>query len=567
MGMFKPGQEDGPFGKYAVTRKDIGRLAGYAAVGLVVAAVIFFWSFCRINVGKGEFVPLLKKTGQDISNDDVLAPRTGDYKGPQFEILREGRHFRNPWTWYWSQTQQATVIPPLKVGVLTRRYGEPLTPGQIIAETEKQKGIVAKPLGPGRHYVNLWAYDVQIEDMVKVEPGFHGVVTRLVGKLPADANVFVVEEGERGTQPFLLKAGTHPDYSNPHVYLVRSIDVRSHKFEMSEQYGITFPSKYGFDIKVEGTIEWAPNLKMLPELFVKYVDRDDLKASGGIDNIQRKIILPFARSYFRTIGGQHRAVDYITGDTRIIVQDEVEKRLRESCAKEGIDIRSFVIRAAEPPTKIREQYERREIALREIDQYAKEREMEIGTAVLDGAKPKLDADGKPVVDERGNPVLVGGTPRVDSDGKPIREGGRLAKVIQERQKDRETKLGEARAGIATIIRGAQKYEATEVTQAQKKLAVAKIMLEAAKDQAAKILVEGEAKAKVTVMKHTAEASAVQAKVKAFKTGEKYAENQLILKFSPGIGHILSDTEGLFAKLFERFAKIQGATTTTAPKKD
>ena len=38
MGMFKPGQEDGPFGKYAITRKYIGKLAGYASSDLVVAA-------------------------------------------------------------------------------------------------------------------------------------------------------------------------------------------------------------------------------------------------------------------------------------------------------------------------------------------------------------------------------------------------------------------------------------------------------------------------------------------------------------------------------------------------
>jgi regulator of protease activity HflC (stomatin/prohibitin superfamily) len=540
--------------RYGIRAADLAKYGGIALGALVVGVGIFVWFFCRIDVRKGEFCPLLRKTGKEISNRDVLAP-TGEYKGPQFEILKEGRHFRNPYTWYWPRPMPATVVPPLKVGVMVRRYGEPLEVGQVIVRSDKQKGILADPLGPGRHYVNLWAYDVEIHDMVRIEPGFMGVVTGLVGKDPADPNVFVVKEGERGTQPLLLPPGTHPDYSNPYVYLVTQIDVRSQKFEMAGQYSITFPSKYGFDIRAEGTIEWAPDLEKLPELFVKYVDERDLQESGGINNIQRKIILPFARSYFRTIGGQFRAVDFITGSTRLRVQNEVEQRLRESCAREGIVIRAFVIRATEPPKPIREQYERREIAEREIDRFRKEIETEIGSVVMTGGRPKLDPDGEPVLDEQGRPVLIGGQPQIGPDGKPVREGGRLKKVLQERRKDREGKLGGVRERIAQTVRDAERYLAVETTKAAKQLAVAKIMLEAARDRAAKTLAEGKAEANVTVMKHQAEAEAVKAKVSAFRSGEKYAQYQLITKFSPGIRRILSNTEGLFARLFERFARI------------
>ena len=37
----------------------------------------------------------------------------------------------------------------------------------------------------------------------------------------------------------------------------------------------TFPSKYGVDVRVEGTIERTPDVKKLPKLFVKYVDEKD----------------------------------------------------------------------------------------------------------------------------------------------------------------------------------------------------------------------------------------------------------------------------------------------------
>jgi len=540
--------------EYGIQPGELARYGGIAVGALIVAVAVFVWFFCRIEVEEGAFAPLLKKTGQEIANTDILAPGP-EFKGPQFEILQEGRHFRNPYKWYWPKPMKATVIEKGQVGVVIRRTGEPLAEGQIVVDNDRQKGILESQYNPGRYYLNLWEYDVEIHPMVKIEPGFMGVVTRLVGTNGENPNVFVVKKGERGVQPDLLSAGTFPEFSNPYVFMVTPIDVRSQKFEMGREYSMTFPSKYGFDIRVEGTIEWAPDVENLPELFVKYVDEQDLQESGGINNIQRKVILPYARSYFRLIGGQYRAVDYITGDTRILVQEEVKKRLRESCAQQGIEIRGFVIRATEPPRRIREQYERREIARREMEQFAEEIKMEIGNVVMEGAKPKLGPDDKPILNERGGPVTVGGKPKLGPDNKPLREGGRLAKVIQERRKDRESKFGKVRGSIAEVVRGAERYKAVEVTKAERDLAVAKINLEAARDKAAQALAKGKAQAAVTVMKYKAEAQAVQAKIAAFKTGEKYAEYQLIRKFSPGIRRILSNTDGLFARLFERFAQI------------
>ena len=523
-------------------------------VGLPIFVLLFIWFGCRVEVPKGHFVPLLHKTGHNMTNEMVVS--TPEFRGPQYQVLQDGRHWRNPYSWWWPEPIEATVIPPQMVGVLVRKYGDPLPLGEVVARQEQQKGILPNIRVPGRYYINTWAYEVETHPMVKIEPGYMGVVTLRVGKNPENPNVFVVKAGERGTQPKLLPPGTHPQYSNPYIYEVTPIDVRSQKFEMARDTNITFLSKYGFDIIVEGTIEWAPDINKLPEVFVKYVDEDDLKESGGISNIQRKIILPFARSFFRTVGGQHRAVDYITGDTRIRVQAEVERQLRQSCADEGVVIKSFVIRSTEPPKQIRVQYERREIAKRETDQYLKEIETQIGQVVFKGAKPKLDAQGKSMIDEFGRPLMEGGEQSLDEDGRPVRQGGRLAKVIEERRKDRQSQLGAVRGEVRVEIRTAEQYSKVEVTKAAKDLAVGTIMLEAAKDQAAQALAKGKAEADVMVMKYTAEAEAVGAKVSAFGAGEKYAEYQLILKMSPSIRYILSNTEGLFARLFERFATLE-----------
>ena len=516
---------------YGLDSAKMAKNIGVAVAAIIAFAGIYVWFFCRIQVDQGEFVPLVKKTGENMTNDMLLVGvDEQEFKGPRYEILKEGRHFRNPYYWWWPKPMKATLIPDLKIGILTRKYGKPLPLGQVIARKDDEKGIVAEPLRAGRHYVNLWAYEVEILKMVKLDPGYMGVVTLRVGDPPENPKAFVMKKGERGTQPYLLPPGTHPAYSNPYVHEVTSIDVRSQKFEM-DKYGLTFPSKYGFDIKVEGTIEWAPDVEKLPELFVKYVDEKD--RSGGIDNIQRKLILTFARSFFRTIGGQHRAVDFIKGDTRTLVQNQVEQRLKESCASEGVIIRSFVIRSTDPPHEIREQCVRREVADRESERYEEEIKTQIGNVVKE----------------------TNGKEKIGPDNKPVREGGLLAKVLQERRKDREKQFGDVRKQVAVEVRASEQYEGVETTIAERELAVAKIMLEAAKDRAARILAKGTAQAEVTVMRHRAEAEGVKEKVTAFQTGEKYAEYQLIKKLSPGIKRILSNTEGPFAKLFERFAAL------------
>ena len=515
-----PGGSSGAFARYALSA---------VAVCLLVPIVGFawVWGWWRIPVDKGQFVALMKKTGPNITNETILA--TPEFKGSQFEILREGRHFKNPYYWWSTRATEATVISSGQVGIVVRKYGKPLPAGMVIAGEEDQKGILAEALMPGRHYINTWAFDVKIIDMVKIEPGHNGVITKLVGTMPHDPNVFVVESNERGTQPDLVGPGTHPEYSNSFVYRVTPFDTRFQKFEMAGKDSVTFLSVDGFDIKVEGTIEWAPDKTRLPELFVKYVDRKDLEKSGGLDSVVYKYVLQVARSLLRIEGGRHKAVDYLTGDTRIAVQNEVERTLRKQCEMEGIVIRSFVIRSTELPVKIRQQYERREMARRLADRFQKEVETEIGVV-----------------------VLVDGQPKIGDDGKPERAGGRLRKILQERQKNRENLMGASRAIAAENIRAAEQYSKVEITKAQKMVAVAKINLEAAEDLAEAARQKGFAEADVILMHNNAQAEGVRAKVSAFGSGEKYAEYLLSIKLSPAVKRILSNTQGTFADLFNRF---------------
>jgi len=280
-----------------------------------------------------------------MTSEMTLAP-SAEYRGPQRGFLKEGGHFKNPWYYEWPRKVKAIEVEPGKVMVLVRKYDKPIPPEQMVALKDDEKGILPGVMTPGRYYISEWEYDFYFYDIVRAEPGYMGVVTLLVGKEAKNSNKFIMQKGERGTQPFLLPPGTHPDYSNPFVYKVTPMDARSQKVELAGKDSFTSLSRDGVDVNFEVTIEWAPDIKRLPEVFVKFVDEKDLETSGVINNIQEKVVLPYARSFIRTVGGKHNAVDYITGDTKIVVQNDVEKYLRHACANVGILIRGFVIRKA-----------------------------------------------------------------------------------------------------------------------------------------------------------------------------------------------------------------------------
>ena len=308
------------------------RLARNAIIGVLVLAAggLYFWWFqTRVQVDPGQYLTILQREGKPLPNEWNLAPGA-EYQGLQKDGLLMGRYFLNPYSWWWDQPVDQLVVPKGKVAVLTRLYGEPLPPGERIVEDgdETHMGTLKSVLKEGMYPLNPWAYQCELHDVVSIAGGFHGIKTLLVGKQPADPNVFVVKEGECGTQPDLLEPGQYPEFSNPYVWQITTFDTRSQKFDIAAQNVVTFPSVDSFDITLEGTIEWAVDLKMLPETFVKYVDAEDMAKSGGLNNIQEKLILAFARSFSRIVGGRHRAVDFLTGTTKLKVQSEMEARLK-----------------------------------------------------------------------------------------------------------------------------------------------------------------------------------------------------------------------------------------------
>src|SRR5256712_2587591 len=132
----------------------------------------------------------------------------GGFKGPQVAIIRPGTYRINPFLFYVAK-QPATEVASGKVGVVTAQDGQPLPPKFIVAPQPDVSPTAAHPtarshnffqdgqafldsggfrgpqldtLQPGRYYVNPTLFQVQIDEVAEVPPGFVAVLRSNIGE-------------------------------------------------------------------------------------------------------------------------------------------------------------------------------------------------------------------------------------------------------------------------------------------------------------------------------------------------------------------------------------------------
>jgi regulator of protease activity HflC (stomatin/prohibitin superfamily) len=473
-------------------------LGGLAVIPILIMCVIvfipvFIWFFCRIELGVGQIAVLIHKSGKDIPSGQILA-ETPDQKGIQLEVLPEGRHWRNPYSWDW-KISTITDIPAGKLGIQTRLFGEALPPNQIIAGP-KERGILTEVLGPGTYRINPYAYKVDLYDAISIRPGCVGVVTSLVGDdiftmvSSNKTNGFLVTEGLKGVLPTVLDPGTY--YLNPYLFSVVEVNLQSQRFEMSGADAINFLTMDGFTVSVEGTIEFALDREQAALLTHRV---------GDMNDIIKKVILPRARGFSRIEGSKHPATTFIVGETRQQFQRELETHLRSTCETWGVAIRSVLIRNISPPDEIASIIRDREVAVQESKKY----EQEISQAQSKAELVKQEM------------LALQSKAKVEADT----------------------------ASISAVI-NARQEQSVRVVSANKDLEVAKLENQAATAQAQAILLRARAEADVVKMQNTAEASVLANQVLAFSNGMNFARNAFYKKIGPRIDSILStdQKEGL-----------------------
>ncbi len=477
------------------------RFSGAATViggGVILAAMAWFvYSQFRIDVRTGHIALLIRKTGEDIPNSAEVAP-DATYKGVQKEFLKEGRYFRNPWVWEWEIVPQIE-IPDDKLGVLVSLTGDDLPYGEFLAKQDENgnwtKGIVPDVLKPGRHAINPYLFDCEYRkhSPVTIDVGFEGVVTNLAGPFPETPNTLLVEDGERGVQKKTLGEGTY--YINPYVTRISQVDCRSQKFKLAENKDMGFPSKDGFWISLDGTIEFRVDPERAAEVFVTYNESHNGDAID--EEIIRKVILPNARSFCRLEGSNSSGREFISGDTKIEFQSKFQEAMRRACDPQGIEIIQALIDDIKPPQQIAGPVRDRQIAVEEEKNYVKQIEQQKDEQKL-ATKRELVKQG---------PALV----KAEQD---------VVKLTVEAEREKEVAL----------------------TKAMERKAVAQLRLDAAKDEASAIRERGRAEAEVVKLQNAAEAAGWKNAVLAFGgDGQKYSRYVLLQKMSSSYRRIMANT--------------------------
>jgi SPFH domain / Band 7 family len=510
-----------------------------AALIWAIAYGTYFWTVRRVVVDPGHVLVLLKKDGsRSLPGDQVIVPRPpspddsaayarwqqqyGDCNGILEQVYPEGTYFNfSPFDFerqVISCDDVNAIVPNGKVGIVVRKFGDSLPPGQVLADPDAdQRGPLPIVLEPGRYneYANPYAYEIKLVDPVQINPGFRGVVTVMAGPRADHPNEYLVGDGQQGTQQSTEPEGLR--FINPYVKRIQPVSIKSQRFELSidpetgEVDPIRFPSSDGFDIQVDGFVEWSVAPEQLPLIYVEYSEGGDL-----MPYLEEKVILPYARSFCRLVGSQYAARDFINGVTKEKFRLQFEQMLRDACAKEGVQVRQAWIRDIIAPDKIRQPISERGQALQEINTL--EQQIQV-------AKSNADL------------------------------------VTQQEMRNQNDALGQANKNVVTILKQADQAKEVAVTRAAQDLEVAKLRLAASRELAAAVLAHGQADADVILLQKKAEAEPLRQQVAAFGDGDALAQYVFYQKLAPAIKSILTTTDSPLADMLRQLS-----TSSTAKQR-
>lgn len=500
-------------------QKPIPVVAAFVALVLGFLGLVVAYQMVRINVPSKHIAVLTRKTGQDLANEDEVAPDS-KHKGLQKDVLAEGRYYRNPWNWDWV-IYPMVEIPEDKMGVRIRLYGNELPYGQFVATDDSSKGIVAEVLKPGRYAINAMVVDrrskeesvplrsmkkdyveiIELWDPKVIPGGYKGIVTDLAGPMPEDTNQLLVQAGTRGPQQETLEPGTY--YMNPYIYRINAIDTRSQRFNLSEGEEMIFPSKDGFSIAIDGIIEFRVVEETAAKTYVLYNDQsnDNSDASGAsaiAEEIKEKVIMPNAHAFCKLRGSNSSARELIGGETRTKFQEEFQAAIKETCRAQGIEIVQALITRIKPAEQIAKPLKEREVAVQqrrqfnqEVLQYQQEAKLATQRALISQKEALIDAQ-RQVVES----------------------------VTQARQE-----------------------QDVAVAEANRDKEVAEKRLQAVKDEAIAILAKAKADAAVVGYENEAVAAGWKNAVSAFGSdGKEYARFSMFEKLAPSYKRIMTNTK-------------------------
>jgi len=341
---------------------------------------IFFEHEIRkvITIPAGKIGIVTSKVGKDLPNGEFLADP--GQKGIWRKVLGPGKYRLNP-VGYNIDVVDATSIPIGFDGVVTSLSGSQPPSGQFAGTG--QKGIWKNVLQPGLYYVNPREYQVNV-----LEIGVNQV--SLLGRQGAavftKTQISSQNQAMQALEKNMLKAqqAQRDDYFQERRGLFKS---RSSSYEerrdkrkkvapastdkrapakpgasestvpgfVLSQF-VSFPSRDGFEISLDMTVEFELLPKNIAWIYKNY---------GDLPAAVEKIIMPTILSVSRLKGSAYGARDFIVGAGREKFQTDLTETLARILAQKGIIVYSALIRHVSVPMQILDPIQQASIAQEE----------------------------------------------------------------------------------------------------------------------------------------------------------------------------------------------------------
>lgn len=341
--------------------------------------VFYEWEIVNvILVEPGKVAIVTSKVGGKLDEGKFIAER--GQKGIWRSVLGPGKYRMNPYG-YNVNIVDAISIPIGYAGVITSLSGEQPSSGQF-ADGD-QKGVRRDVLQPGLYYVNPKEYKVDvleigINQVSLLGQGGGKVVTkaRQLGQNEA-LNVLqsaVLEKQEAKRQDYFskrsstaqeqkFKRGKRVDFDAGRPLAgMKPASLEEGEINLTEL--VSFPSRDGFQISLDMTVEFELSPESIAGIFRRY---------GDLPAVVDKIIMPQITSISRNKGSEYRAKDFIVGEGREKFQDDLTDSLEQTLGAKGIKVYNALIRHVEVPDQIREPIQQASIAV-EQDLTNKERQ-------------------------------------------------------------------------------------------------------------------------------------------------------------------------------------------------
>ncbi|MCO5165086.1 MAG: SPFH domain-containing protein [Planctomycetes bacterium] len=479
---------------------------GAFALFLLVGA----WNSVFHYVGPGQMLVVVSKSGKDLPPGELLA---GDgQKGPQRQVLGEGRHFVVP-VFYEVELHPVVDVPPGQVGVVTARVGTDLPPGEILA-APGQKGIQRAVLPPGRHRLNPYGYKVEVKPATVIRPGYVGFVTSLVGAPPT--RWLVVLEGAYAGTAHVGSATVDPQVAARARAAVTAAggaldeaDLAAHgrawgtldrgqvdalrktpgvadllgpfagPGEKGVWHDVLQPGLYYLNPYAQAVREVEVGINQISFLGHDQIafpssDAFDIRLDATVEwelhprnvalvmaefgarkEIEDKVLVAQSRSIGRLEGSKYGAKDFLLGEGRRQIQEAFTSRLWEKCREKHVTVHSAYIRHISIPDNLLAPI-RESFVAQEIERTAKVQEETRKSAAALQRERSLIVQRKQEVHAETEALVQ--RLRAEANRQVAEIEATTRRLVAEKQQEiavldaqRTKLLGEAQAGVARLL--------------------------------------------------------------------------------------------------------------------